>query len=355
MTVADYMLAALADPVDGYYMRGDPFGRAGDFVTAPEISQMFGELIGLWCAHCWQAMGRPDAVHLVELGPGRGTLMADLLRAAQAWPAFLAALDIHLVEISPALRAVQQATLARRAPGIRAAWHGDMGALPAGPMLLVANEFFDALPMHQFVWTERGWRERLIETDGEAFRFTLAAAATPMAALLPAALSAPAAGAVAEVSPATLSFAALIGRRVASQGGAALIVDYGAGESGLGDSLQALRRHRRHAVLDQPGQADLTAHVDFQVLARSAREAGATCHGPLAQGLFLTRLGIAERARRLARQASAAQVLDIESARRRLIEPEQMGSLFKALAIAHPALATPAGFAGGGDDVRTDR
>ncbi len=339
ITVAAYMAEALGHPQHGYYRRADPLGAAGDFVTAPEISQMFGEMIGFWCAEMWQRMGRPDPVFLTELGPGRGTLMADLLRAARIAPGFAAALRVHLVETSPALRARQRAALA----GTEVAWHDRLDTVPEGPLLLVANEFFDALPVHQFLRTARGWRERLVAVDGTGrFGLVLASTPTPMATLIPPALRDSAAeGAVAEVSPAAIAIGHALGRRIAAHGGAALIVDYGDAAGLGGDTLQAVRRHARHDPFEAPGSADLTAHVDFARLAQAASEGGAQCHGPLPQGAVLERLGIRLRADRL-RAAAAPGTVD--AALERLIGPDGMGTLFKALAVAHPDLGPPPPF-----------
>ena len=340
--LAEFMTEALWHPSEGYYAKSDVVGRAGDYTTAPEISQMFGELIGLWAGNVWEAMGRSAAVRLVELGPGRGTLLADALRAARLVPGFLAAIELHLVEASPRLRARQEMILAGHAPH----WHAHFAAVPGGPLILVANEFFDALPILQLERTASGWRERLVAYDdaGERFRFVLARQASPAARLLPPALAAAPLGSIAEISPAAISLVTMIASRLAAHGGAALLIDYGPAESRAGPTLQALRHHRRHGPLDEPGTADLTAHVDFAALARAAREAGAAVHGPIDQGEFLARLGIAARAERLAAAAAGAQPAAIRSALRRLIDAREMGTLFKALAVTHPHLPTPAGF-----------
>ena len=344
VTVATFMAETLSHPEHGYYIRQDPFGAAGDFVTAPEISQMFGELIGLWCAHTWHQMGAPSPVNLIEIGPGRGTLLVDAWRAIGAAPDFRGAARVHLVETSPILRDVQRRTLERS--GVAGAcWHNSLAEVPAGPFLLVANELFDALPVHQFVRVGTGWRERLVATDEDgAFRFVLDRYASPRAALIPEELWHAPEGSVAEVSPASISLAAEIGSRVRVDGGVALIIDYGPCRSEPGDTLQALRRHRPHLPLEDVGNADLTAHVDFATVALAAEQAGARTHGPVPQGQFLRRLGIEARAASLLKRASAEQASDIVSACRRLIDPEQMGTLFKALALGPPHLATPIGF-----------
>ena len=341
ITVADYMAQVLTDPQHGYYMSGDPFGRGGDFVTAPEISQMFGELIGLWCVDTWQRMGTPARILLVELGPGRGTLMADALRAAALAPEFLAAAELHLIEVSPALRDRQRAALGTRP----VTWHEGLADLPEGPLLLVANEFFDALPVRQFERSAEGWCERMVVLDGAGeLAFGLSPPSPAAALLVPAALRDAPPGSLVEVSPGALGLAAALGRRIRDQGGAALIVDYGHTETATGISLQALRRHAPHGVLQDPGSADLTAHVDFAALVRAAEEAGVRAQGPVPQGAFLKRLGLEARAATLLRTATPAQARDVEAARRRLSEADQMGQLFKVLALADQALGPLAGF-----------
>lgn len=345
LTVAEFMADALGHPRHGYYTRRDPLGAAGDFVTAPEISQMFGELIGLWCAVVWQDMGSPDPVVVVELGPGRGTLMADMLRAAAAAPGFLDAARLHLVETSPVLRERQADALAAPVLASAPVWHDSLDAVPAGPTLLIANEFFDALPIRQFQRTDEGWRERRVDTGGAGgFRFVLAPPG-PLDPLAMKRLAAAPEGGVIEVCPAGLALAGVIGGRVAGHGGAALVVDYGAVESAAGETLQAVKDHAYHPVLAAPGEADLTAHVDFAGLATAAIEAGAAAFGPVPQGTFLESLGIGARAAALRIGATAGQTSDIRSAHRRLVDDSEMGTLFKALAVAHPAMVPPPGFA----------
>lgn len=329
ISVADYMQAATAH----YYQSRDPFGAQGDFVTAPEVSQMFGELIGLWCVDTWRAMGAPTRLILAELGPGRGTLMRDALRAARLAPDFLKAAELHLVETSRVMRERQAEALADHHPF----WHGRVDDLPEGPMLLVANEFFDALPVRQFVLTDKGWKERRIALHGNEFGFVADSPVFDMP-WPPSAL-----GAIREISPDALAYAAWIGRRVVQQGGAALVIDYGPMHSGDGDTLQALRGHRRADVLRDPGDSDLTAHVDFAALGQAASGAGAGVHGPVEQGLFLRALGIDRRAARLM-EASPAQAAAVAAGLRRLTDPDAMGSLFKAMAIADPVLPSLAGF-----------
>lgn len=343
LTVAEFMAEALQHPRHGYYTGRDPLGAAGDFITAPEVSQVFGELIGLWCAEVWAQMGRPDPVLLVELGPGRGTLMADGLRALAVAPDFRRALRLHLVETSPALRALQARALAKAEP----IWHERLEAVPAGPLLLVANEFLDALPIRQFERRSGGWHERRVglAPGGNKFAFALDPAPSPSAALIPPRLSTAPEGSVAEVRPAALSLAGGLAERLASEEGAALFIDYGHGESACGDTLQAVRQHRYHPVLEAPGSADLTAHVDFEAFAGAARDAGARSCGPVTQGSFLRTLGIELRAQQLVANASPESGAAIRAGMRRLIDADQMGTLFKVLALTHPDLPTPAGFA----------
>jgi NADH dehydrogenase [ubiquinone] 1 alpha subcomplex assembly factor 7 len=343
LTVGEFMAEALGHPEYGYYATRDPLGRRGDFTTAPEISQVFGELIGLWCVDLWDRAGRPAPFILAELGPGRGTLMEDALRAARVVPEFLSALRLHLVETSPVLRKAQHRALNPFAP----VWHDSIASLPSGRLMLIANEFLDALPIRQLVKTETGWHEKLIGLSAEADRlaFALSPGPAPSAALVPVELRAAPPGSVCEIGPAALAVADTIARRAVEDGGAALIIDYGHVKRGCGETLQAVRRHQRHHPLDDPGEADLTAHVDFAALAEIAAADGATVWGPVAQGAFLERIGIAARAERLIAGATHAQAADIGSACRRLIDPAEMGTLFKVLCIAGPSMPVPAGFA----------
>ncbi len=306
-----------------YYASSDPFA---DFTTAPEISQVFGECLGLWAATAWLAMGRPSPVILAEAGPGRGTLMRDALRAiASATPDFSAALRLHLVETSPRLRAIQ-------AEGLAATWHADLATLPPGPMILLANEFLDALPIRQFIGCRGAWAERWV-ADG-AFVDRPAADPPP--------LPAPE-GAVIERSDAARGWVSALAARLAAQGGAALLLDYGPETSAAGDSLQALRGGRPADALAAAGAADLTAHVDFAALAAAARAVGAAVEGPLPQGLLLARLGFFARTAALT-AAAPSQAAALAAAAHRLTAPEAMGRLFKGLAICHPNLSPLPGF-----------
>ncbi len=308
---------------------------------------MFGELIGLWCVICWRQMGRPKVVHLVELGPGRGTLMGDALRAAGAAPEFIDAIRLHLVETSPALRKRQGENLGDYAPR----WHARLDRVPDGPLILIANEFFDVLPVQQFERTGKGWVERLVHFDAVSheFRFTLATGAADAEAPLPAHLfDAPSrtvpVGAIGEVSPGGRALAREIGGRLAGSGGVALIVDYGHARSAPGETLQAVKGHQYHDVLADPGAADLTAHVDFEALAAAGARAGASTYGPVSQGAFLGSLGIDARTEALLENASPEQAHDLRSGLRRLVASSEMGVLFKALCLAHPGQPAPPGF-----------
>jgi NADH dehydrogenase [ubiquinone] 1 alpha subcomplex assembly factor 7 len=342
MPISEYMRTCLGHPKYGYYVTRDPLGPLGDFTTAPEISQMFGELIGAWAAEVWQLMGAPARVYLVELGPGRGTLMTDALRAAKALPAFRAALALHLVETSDVLAAKQRETLG--ATGVPVTWHRDLREIPEGPAIVLANEFFDALPIHHAVRGEQGWHERVVAIDKDD---RLAFAVNPVPALnfdktLPDAIRDAPAGAIYEWRSA--AYLLDIIRHLKSHGGAALIIDYGYTESRHGETFQAVRGHGYADPLADPGEADLTAHVDFAALARAATASGMHVHGPLTQGEFLRRLGIAQRAARLKMNATPQQAADIESALKRLTAPDQMGELFKVLALADPKLDALPGF-----------
>lgn len=337
--ISQYMALALGHPEHGYYMTRDPLGARGDFITAPEVSQMFGELAGLWIADNWLKQGRPSPFILCELGPGRGTLMADALRALRSVPGFLDAARLNLVETSPALRAAQRTRLPQ------ATWHDRFDDVPEGPLFLIANEFFDALPIAQFAKTERGWCERHVALSEDGLRLVpaLAPHATAANVLPPAVREAPT-GSIAEISPASLAIAEAIGARISKSGGAALFIDYGHAKSAAGDTLQAMRAHRYADPLEAPGEADITAHVDFEALALGVSRGGARVCGPVEQGAFLRALGIEARAAALKARADARQAQDVDSALHRLTAPDQMGSLFKVLGVVPAAAPAPAGF-----------
>ncbi len=348
ISLEQYMALALGDPRHGYYMTRDPLGAKGDFITAPEISQMFGELIGVWCADYWTRMGEPARVHLVELGPGRGTLMRDALRAARVLPACVNALDVHLVDTSPVLRDSQRATLA--SAGVAISWHASFDEVPPGPLIVIANEFFDALPARHYVRTRDGWRGRVVGLTRDG-RLGFGAGPDVEPTLR---VEAPD-GAIIEINPIAQRVMGAIAARIEAHGGAVLAIDYGYVTTSLGETLQAMRGHAYVNPLDEPGEADLTTHVDFAALGRAARAAGAATFGPVTQGQLLERLGIFDRARSLARGADAPRIRAIESELKRLIATNDgispvhgkvsgMGGLFKALAVTQTGGPIPAGF-----------
>lgn len=340
MPVSEFMGLCLGHPAHGYYITRDPFGAGGDFTTAPEVSQMFGEMLGLWAVAVWQQMGAPKAVRLIELGPGRGTMMSDALRAVQVMPAFHAALSVHLVETSPALKARQQQSLANldRKP----TWHEALADVPAGPSIILANEFFDALPINQAVKQNDGWHERLVALDGDG-RFVYATSPEPMRHFeqtVPRQVREAAPGAIFEWRSDHTVLE--IGRRLIHDGGAALAIDYGHTTSAAGDTFQAVRSHSFTDALVAPGDADLTAHVDFEALALSAETIGARVHGPVTQADFLMRLGIEKRAAALKKVAPADKAAEIDAALERLTDRGRsgMGAMFKAIGLSAPSLAS---------------
>ncbi len=342
MSVAQFMTIALLDPKDGYYATRDPFGAGGDFITAPEVSQMFGEMLGLWLLQAWADQGCPKSPRLVELGPGRGTLMANALRAASVEPDFTNDLEVVLVEASPVLQAMQAEKL--RGCGADVSWQAQFDdSLSDRPLFLVANEFFDALPVRQYVRSERGWHERMVTTlDGE-LNFALAPVPVPLP-IIPASREGAPLGGVYETSPAALALAENIAGIIAQRGGAALIVDYGYDAiTGFAETLQAVGGHRFVDALDTPGEDDLSAHVDFMALAQAGKRGGAAVFGPVTQGALLASIGITERAEQLM-NAHPESAADLLAATERLIGAQQMGTLFKAVAFAPPSVTGFAGF-----------
>jgi SAM-dependent MidA family methyltransferase len=343
MPIADYMRLCLTHPEHGYYVKRDPLGAGGDFITAPEISQMFGELIGVWMATVWRQMGAPENFRIVELGPGRGTLLDDALRATKKVRGFCEAALLHLVEISPALREVQERRLAKT--GMAILWHERIEDVPGGPSIIVANEFIDALPVHQAVRKEDGWHERVVALNA-AGDLAFDVAPQPLQFFetsLPRALRPAPLGSIYEWR--ADSIALELGRRTRDEG-AALIIDYGHAHSGMGDTLQAVAGHAFTDPLRAPGLADLTAHVDFAALVQCAETIGARIHGPIPQRDLFLSLGIEQRAAALKAAASQDKAADIEIAFRRLIGggTRGMGELFKAIAIAAPKLGALPGF-----------
>ncbi len=344
MPVAQYMALCLTHPEHGYYTTRDPLGAAGDFTTAPEISQMFGELIGLWAAAAWRAIGSPENVRLVELGPGRGTMMLDALRTARVMPDFRAAIVVHFVEINPALERLQrQAFVGTDVPVF---WHGALADVPDGALIILANELFDALPVHQAVMCADGWHERVVKI-GEDGRLHFSIDRDPIPLfdeLLPRDLRAAKIGEIFEWRADQLALE--IGRRIVRANGAALITDYGHAESAIGDTLQAVGGHAFVDPLVAPGQVDLTAHVDFQALARAAEGMRGRVHGPIAQAEFLRRLGIEQRAAALMAAAPPEHAAAVQAALDRLTSMERtgMGRLIKAMAISDPKIGPLPGF-----------
>ena len=343
MPVWRYMQLCLTHPEHGYYVSRDPLGREGDFTTAPEVSQMFGELLGLWAASVWKAIGSPSMLRLIELGPGRGTMMADALRALRVLPPLYQSVSVHLVEINPVLRDKQEEMLF----GVRnITWHDSIDEIPEGPAIILANEYFDVLPIHQAVRRESGWHERVVELD-DAGKLIFGSAPEPIPrfeVLLPPLVRAAPVGAVFEWRP-DLEIMKLA-TRVRDQDGAALIIDYGHLRSDAGDTFQAVARHSFTDPLSAPGQADVTAHVDFQALARAAEDLGARVHGPVTQGEFLKRLGIETRAVTLMAKATHEVSEDISGALKRLTDSGRgsMGEMFKVLGVSEPQLTSLAGF-----------
>lgn len=343
ITVADFMADALGHPHDGYYMSSSPIGGDGDFTTAPEISQLFGELVGLWLVQSWIDMGKPKAFNLVEFGPGRGVLMSDILRAAQLRPAFLKAAVIWLVETSGRLRHEQQRSL--RSQAAQPQWADEFSQIAPAPYLIVANEFFDCMPIRQFERTKAGWRERLVGlgADGASLAFVHAAAPPPPEIDLPDADEIEV-GFVVEKSTDAAAIAEEVAAALVEHGGRALIIDYGQIGSGNGDTLQAVRRHQYWPVLASPGKADITAHVDFDAIAHSAVDKGAAAWGPVPQGVFLNRLGLAARIATLSAGKTPAEIETIHRGAHRIAAAEEMGEVFKALCLSSPSLPAPAGF-----------
>jgi NADH dehydrogenase [ubiquinone] 1 alpha subcomplex assembly factor 7 len=344
ISVAQFMNEALSHPTHGYYHKQDPFGASGDFITAPEISQMFGELIGIWCASVLQSMGSKEFA-LVELGPGRGTLMKDLLRGTRHIPNFHKNLEVHMVETSPTLQQIQKDNLAESHENIN--WHNDLTSLPDMPMIVIANEFFDALPIHQYEKTKDGWRERMVGIDNAGeLTFTYSnniPLSSPPSAGGDGFKSIPIGG-IIETCPQGINIARALSLKLAANTGAALIIDYGYGHYDYQDTLQAVKNHKYHPILKDVGDADITAHVDFCAIAEAATASDVNASDIITQNNLLLALGIKAREKVLLAKASEKQKLDITTATDRLINPEQMGTLFKAIALTNKELPRPVGF-----------
>lgn len=340
ISVEDWMSICLGHPEHGYYTTGLPFGKQGDFTTAPEISQMFGELLGLWAAVVWQQMGTPNKVQLIELGPGRGTLMSDALRAGNGVPGFIDSISVHMVETSPVLSELQKQALADA--GVEAKWYQTLEEVPQGPSIIIGNEFLDALPIRQWVKDGGHWRERCVDVIDNRFEFTLGDQVDPND--IPEVFRQTSDGDIFETSPIAADIIQKISARLCQFGGVAVFIDYGHSATGLGETLQAVKNHGYAEPLEDPGQQDLTAHVDFAAVEKNAREAGARPWGPITQGDLLERLGISARATSLLATATKDQAVELASARQRLTATDEMGRLFKAIAICHPDAPAPPGF-----------
>lgn len=340
ISVSDYMAWCLTGASSAYYRSGNPLGASGDFVTAPEVSQIFGELIAVWAVSVWRSMGAPNPFILAELGPGRGTLMQDALRAARVMPNFLEAARIHLVETSSPLREKQEQALA---PFCEPQWHQSLSDIPDAPLIIIANEFFDALPVEQHVYQDGGWHKRMIRVDGSgALSFSTGRLALPPVELMPP--QAPCEGDILEFRPSLPQMVREFGRRAKSAPLAVLIADYGYERRDYGDTLQAVRAHGYANPLETPGEADLSAHVNFAELADAAESASLQVFGPLTQSDFLLALGLEERLRQLMIAANDQQRAALFLGARRLIDPYQMGSLFKVMAITSPDMQPPPPF-----------
>jgi NADH dehydrogenase [ubiquinone] 1 alpha subcomplex assembly factor 7 len=338
ITVAEYMELALQHSVHGYYRSGDVLGRGGDFITAPEVSQMFGEMIGLWCTDVWHKMGKPADFTLLEMGPGRATLMQDALRATAKISGFHDGLKLHFLESNDTFRAMQKKKLGLYKP----VWIDDLTHLPKRPIIVIANEFFDALPIRQFEKTFSGWCEKKVIVQNEELEWTLRAVDVGERTIIPSSIEEAKVGIIYEVSLPSILITELLARHMAEYGGAMLVIDYGFTERSGASTLQALRKHAYANVLENPGQQDITAHVDFGAMKHAARDMNSS--DIITQGDFLRNLGIEFRAAMLHKNANAEQLTTINTALHRLTHVDEMGSLFKVLAITSRHIQTLAGF-----------
>ncbi|MEM7463414.1 MAG: class I SAM-dependent methyltransferase [Pseudomonadota bacterium] len=337
MSVAEYMHLCLNDPRHGYYPNQTAIGREGDFITAPEISQMFGELIGIWALAIWQAIGKPEPFILAEAGPGKGTLMADLLRATAKHPGFNQSAKIRLIETSPAMIKEQKSRLKAYSNNIE--WLDSLDQLEDLPLIFIANEFLDVLPFRQFIKTSKGWLEHCIGLDEIGRLGWVTGAAMPDLQNIPEIANSAPDGTVFEISPAREAWGQMLSKRIVKCGGSALLIDYGHAGSQFGATFQAVRDHKQVDPLDTPGLADLTAHVDFAALQSVSTETGAHASQILTQGEYLQLMGLAERAGTLGADKPENQRAEIRSQAERLVMPEQMGDLFKVMAIISPEMA----------------
>ncbi len=349
ISVAEYMTLCLLDPKDGYYPTRDPLGSEGDFITAPEISQMFGEVLGLWCIQSWKDMGAPERLNLIELGPGRGIMMSDILRTARLDPAFFKSLSVTLIEASAALEAVQAKTLANC--NVPVSWVDSLQSAPSGPCLIIGNEFLDCLPIRQFIQKDRfagaqGWQERMVMlNDNDQLSFGMAPNPISKADqnLLPTAHSEAKTDDLLEVSPAAAQIIDLLKIRFKAAPGRALFIDYGPETTEFGDSLQAIKRHEKVGVFSNPGNTDLTARVDFQALAEMAAAIELKALHPVTQRAFLSKLGIEMRAVTLTRAQPDSKPKIIRQLHR-LMDDKEMGTLFKTICFGSDELQSSLGF-----------
>lgn len=333
ISMAHFMELCLTHPEFGYYTGHDPIGAEGDFITAPEVSQMFGELIGLFMADYWLGLGRPKPFHFIELGPGRGTLMKDALRAIEVVPGMRESVHVHFLEVSPTLKKKQ----AKAVPD--ANWVESLDEVPGGMSFIIANEFFDCLPVRQFQMTDSGWAERVIGLVDDQLEIALSEKSLPKS--LPAVANI---GDIKEMTPQAAFWVDTLAGRLNQRGGIALIIDYGYDAPGFGDTLQALKKHKFSSVLENPGKVDLTAHVNFENLKKRAVQNDLDVYGPKTQGEFLENIGLEHRASGLLKCATKKQEIDILSAVKRLVDPGEMGELFKVLALTKKNQPPPAGF-----------
>jgi SAM-dependent MidA family methyltransferase len=344
LPVDRFFALVLSHPEFGYYMSRQPFGIEGDFITAPEASQMFGELVGIWLATVYETLGAPARINLVEVGPGQGVLMADILRAAKVMPAFQSAIQVHLVETSPRLRIVQENAVARQ--GFDVCWHEDLNSVPAGPVMLIGNEFFDALPVRQLQRQYGRWHERHVGLDSEGqYRFVLNPQPIPDE-LVPSWAADAGEGAIAEIAPARNAMAEAMGKRLAADPGAAIFIDYGHTTSAPGDTLQAMRSHAYVDVFTDLGTCDLTSHVDFEELAKAMTRGGAKVLPVMTQAQFLRAMGVELRAAELLERANADEREGISFNLNRLLADDLMGRLFKVMAAVSPGVRAPYPFGG---------
>lgn len=346
ISIAAFMAEALLDPMEGFYATRDPIGAGADFITAPEISQMFGELIGLWCVEAWRGLKGPGPFQLIELGPGRGTMMSDVLRAGRVDTAFIRSARVTLIEASAALKAKQAEALA--ASPVQVSWSDRLEDAPAGPSLILGNEFLDCLPLRQFVKKNGQWVERMIGLDPQdetrfAFVYSHAPASPQDAALIPAPLREAEEGALVEIRPGDAALVETLAARFKTYPGHALFIDYGPADSETGDTFQALKSHEKADPLEAPGTADLTARVDFGALTRAATAAGLQASPVVPQGEWLVRLGLEQRAAALTMSGKADRAKIVRQLHR-LTSEEEMGALFKVVCLSSPDAPPPPGF-----------